>query len=157
MTDIEVAQNIAICHRCEFSRPAAGGIRPCSRNGKDTIILATSGACPENKHTVENRSVVQVATAISEEEESESRPLPRDQWPKWAAWVSEHLKPEDVGVGDTVAAMLANEREFRLPFHLEKFAKVSKWTKAILKAAGVPCGCDERRERWNKLYPYTKE
>ncbi len=46
----------------------------------------------------------------------------------------------DKGVGDTaqrIAAKLGGERYKRLT-----------------KRLGMPCGCSERQDEWNRLYPY---
>lgn len=46
---------------------------------------------------------------------------------------------QDRGVGDTI------ER---------KLGAMGVAFKATLKALGVPCGCDKRRDEFNVLYPY---
>lgn len=70
------------------------------------------------------------------------QPVARQDWPAWANFIASHADPTDAGVGDTIHRRLG---------------KAGEWTKAALKAAGVPCGCDARRERWNHLYPYHRE
>lgn len=65
---------------------------------------------------------------------------PSGEWPDWAKGVALLATPEDIGVGDTV------ERWAR------KFGGIQ--FKAMSKAIGMPCRCDERRAEWNRRYPY---
>ena len=58
----------------------------------------------------------------------------------WVRWVKLLRKPEDAGVGDTVARIAAK-------FGGERF-------KAFSKRIGIPCGCTERQESWNRQWPY---
>jgi len=46
----------------------------------------------------------------------------------------------DIGVGSTI------EREL---------GRAGVAFKAVLATLGVPCGCADRRDEWNALYPYT--
>lgn len=69
-------------------------------------------------------------------------PVTRDLWPGWADAIADLREPGDKGVGDTVHRKLA---EGGLAFKL------------TLRAMGVACGCDERREQWNAMYPYAGE
>ena len=48
-------------------------------------------------------------------------------------------KKKSEGLGDTVA----------------KFTKATKIDKLVKFVAGEDCGCDERREKLNKLFPYN--
>ena len=58
----------------------------------------------------------------------------------WVRWVKLLRKPEDSGVGDTVARIAAK-------FGGERF-------KAFSKRIGIPCGCTERQAAWNEAWPY---
>jgi hypothetical protein len=58
----------------------------------------------------------------------------------WVRWVKLLRKPEDRGVGDTVARIAAK-------FGGERF-------KAFSKRIGIPCGCTERQAAWNEQWPY---
>jgi hypothetical protein len=68
--------------------------------------------------------------------------IPREQWPTWAKAVTPWAEPEDIGVGDTIH---------------RKLGVLGEVFKATLKTLGVPCGCDQRQEEWNILYPYGGE
>ena len=48
------------------------------------------------------------------------------------------------GIGDTVEAVT-------------RLTGVQKIVKAWAKALNKPCGCDERQEKLNKLFPYGKK
>jgi len=63
-----------------------------------------------------------------------------EQWPAWANLVAARATPADIGVGSTI------EREL---------GRVGVAFKAVLATLGVPCGCADRRDEWNALYPYT--
>lgn len=67
-------------------------------------------------------------------------PIPEKMWPQWCHLVKRFRKPADAGVGDTVKRIAD-----KLGGELFKSAS---------KSLGMPCGCVERQERWNKLYPY---
>jgi len=66
--------------------------------------------------------------------------IPRSVWPSWAKAVALKSLPSDIGVGSTI------EREL---------GRVGVAFKAVLATLGVPCGCADRRDEWNALYPYT--
>lgn len=74
---------------------------------------------------------------------SKAKPVPRDQWPRWANALARFGKPHDIGVGDTIARIAAR-------FGGELF-------KAWSKSLGVPCGCTERQHTYNALYPYERQ
>lgn len=58
----------------------------------------------------------------------------------WVRWVKLLRKPQDNGVGDTVARIAAK-------FGGERFKEFSK-------RIGIPCGCTERQAAWNEQWPY---
>lgn len=63
--------------------------------------------------------------------------------PKTEAWVRLVRllrKPQDKGIGDTVARIAARVGG-------ERF---KAWSKRI----GMPCGCTERQKAWNERWPY---
>jgi len=54
------------------------------------------------------------------------------------------MKNKSKGLGDTVAKVTAA-------------AKLDKIAEAIAKKLGMAdCGCDERREKLNKIFPYKR-
>ena len=62
------------------------------------------------------------------------------QWPRWAITLKRLRTDADKGVGDTaqrIAAKFGGERYKRLTKRLD-----------------MPCGCSERQDEWNRLYPY---
>lgn len=120
---------IADCMLCELRQRPCSGACVCTVNGQDIGHNAVHG-CPAGK----------VGRFGTTPPPKPIEPLPRQDWPKWATWIAGFYAQDDIGVGDTVH---------------RKLGKAGEWTKAILKAAGVPCGCSERRERWNKMYPYS--
>jgi hypothetical protein len=61
------------------------------------------------------------------------------QWPTWAKLVAAMKAPEDKGVGSTID---------------RKLGLLGAAFKLTLKALGVPCGCGDRRDLYDKLYPY---
>ena len=62
-------------------------------------------------------------------------------WPLWAVAVRKLASEADRGVGDTIHRLLGSGGEA---------------FKATMKALGVPCGCDRRRDDWNSQYPYNQ-
>ena len=69
-------------------------------------------------------------------------PVPFSKWPRWAKDIADQRElPTDVGVGDTVERLLGDG---------------GLAIKAILKAAGVACGCAARKDEWNQKYPYRE-
>jgi hypothetical protein len=72
--------------------------------------------------------------------ESESCVVTPKRWPTWAVLVKCCRSSNDAGVGDTVKQMADS-------IGGERF---KRWA----EQCGIPCGCVERQERWNKLYPY---
>ena len=67
-----------------------------------------------------------------------------EEWPAWAKAVAALKGEEDAGVGDTVHRTVGAARSARFEaWHLRTFGK--------------PCGCTERRRRWNAKYPYNQE
>ena len=63
------------------------------------------------------------------------------QWPVWARKTAQIAKPEDSGLGDTIARIIGGfgGNAFKL------------WFKATFKA---DCGCDARQEHLNWRFPY---
>ena len=54
------------------------------------------------------------------------------------------MKNKSKGLGDTIAKVTAA-------------AKLDKIAEAIAKKLGMAdCGCDERREKLNKIFPYNR-
>ncbi len=68
------------------------------------------------------------------------QPIPRKDWPVWAKALAMIAKPEDKGIGDTVARTVGAENS-------EAF---KKWFKVT---TGKDCGCSGRQRRWNIEYP----
>ncbi len=68
------------------------------------------------------------------------KPIPRDQWPLWAKALTQFSKPEDKGLGDTVARMIGAQNS-------EAF---KAWHLATL---GRSCRCNGRQARLNIQYP----
>jgi hypothetical protein len=70
-------------------------------------------------------------------------PVPRDQWPTWAAWAEGLAQPQDAGIGDVVARLLGTT--------------LSDTFKAMYRlATGTDCGCAARRTEWNAKYPLSE-
>lgn len=72
-------------------------------------------------------------------DDAEQKPQP-PEWPAWAKALSASRADGDGGVGDTA------ERVFGA-FGGSAF-------KAALAAAGIDCGCEARKDRWNALFAY---
>lgn len=70
-------------------------------------------------------------------------PVPKADWPMWAKSVALLKTQEDTGVGDTIERQLAKVGG-------EQF-------KAFAEKIGIPCGCSDRRDNFNLLYPYGTE
>ncbi len=68
------------------------------------------------------------------------QPIPRKDWPLWAKGLAMISKPDDKGIGDTVARTIGAENS-------EAF---KKWFKAT---TGKDCGCTGRHRRLNIEYP----
>jgi hypothetical protein len=129
--------NAGICHGCEFrscggkGRPGCTGVMLCTVTGRNVIELSAAGECP--KGYFDKPDPTKPAPP------RELLPLHPDNWPAWAKLVAAMKAPEDKGVGSTI------ERKLGL---------IGAAFKLTLKALGVPCGCGDRRELYNKLYPY---
>ena len=62
------------------------------------------------------------------------------EWPLWARIIAKQRKADDSGVGDTfkrLADKLGGEA-------IKRFSE----------RLGMPCGCAERQEEWNRSYQY---
>lgn len=59
--------------------------------------------------------------------------------PRWVRLIQLLSKPEDIGLGATVKRIADK-------FGGERF-------KQFATKIGIPCGCTEREEEWNLLYP----
>lgn len=70
-------------------------------------------------------------------------PVPRSEWPVWAAGISLLAAPEDSGVGDTVARTIGPATS----------AAFKAWYLASFKS---PCGCSRRQAEWNARFPYPQ-
>lgn len=81
------------------------------------------------------------ATRITTPPPPSLAPVPRAEWPAWAKTVSLLSKPQDVGVGDTVARTIG-------PATSETF---KAWYQTLFKAT---CGCERRQAEWNARFPY---
>jgi len=66
---------------------------------------------------------------------------PVRRWPTWALVVAKLAQPKDLGVGDTLARVIG-------PIGGDKY---KAWH---LETFGKPCGCAERQEHLNQLFPY---
>lgn len=66
------------------------------------------------------------------------QPLPEADWPLAAKIASKLRRPEDKGLGDTVARTLG---------------KTGEAFKAFMKSIGIDCGCQQRQEWLNQRYP----
>ena len=64
-------------------------------------------------------------------------------WPAWATALRALRRDGERGVGDTAERLFGS-------FGGQPF-------KMALRSAGIECGCDERKEKWNELYPYAKQ
>ena len=53
-------------------------------------------------------------------------------------------KVKSRGVGDTMEKFT-------------RFTGIKKAVDAVSKSTGVPCGCDERRDTLNRVFPYKKD
>lgn len=55
--------------------------------------------------------------------------------------------------------MKLNQRSKGLGDSIEKFTKatgIKKVVNTVAKATGKPCGCSERRDSLNRVFPYKK-
>jgi hypothetical protein len=68
--------------------------------------------------------------------------IPRDQWPLLARALAKLARPDDLGLGDTVARLASAVGGDTL----------ADWYERIV---GKPCGCGDRRVALNQRYPFT--
>jgi len=61
-------------------------------------------------------------------------------WPTWATALRALRRDGERGVGDTAERLFGS-------FGGQPF-------KMALRSAGIECGCDERKEKWNEVYHY---
>ncbi len=117
---------------CPFAGGAEDGAWVCHRCSKNTA----RGVWPE----VSSLPLIQIITVKGEiAPPALFNPIPRKQWPELIKQISDLQADGDTGVGDTVHRELGS---------------AGTAIKVILKAAGVACGCDTRRNEWNQKYPY---
>lgn len=111
--------------RARSGTPAAA-LRDLIYGGAEAYISAAKPALPAVA-TASPKPVAKPATAST-------------AWPLWAKAIGAFRETVDAGVGDTVHRMLgAPGTAF----------------KAMMTTVGAPCGCNERKDEWNRSYPYT--
>jgi len=81
---------------------------------------------------------VALTIAATRKQSLQVQPVPRAEWPLWANAIAKLATDADIGVGDIV------DREL---------GRLGVAFKATMKAIGVPCGCNRRRDEWNVMYP----
>ena len=101
----------------------------CLVSGLDVLEHARSGTCPLDRFN----------GPASGHTDSRTSPMPFDQWPAWAVLVYAHRRHGESGVGDTVERLLG---------------RAGKLAEKLAGQLGLPCRCPERKENWNKIYPY---
>ncbi len=71
-------------------------------------------------------------------------PIPRDQWPRLARWLSRRSTASDRGLGDTLARLLSRlgVARFKIWFHT---------------LTGHDCGCADRQAHLNAIYPLSED
>lgn len=62
--------------------------------------------------------------------------------PRWVKWVARYRDPEDTGVGDTIERLLG--------VWGERF-------KALMARFDIDCGCSDRKDYFNLVYPYEQQ
>lgn len=90
--------------------------------------------CPDCGYEIEGEVLLPVHCICTRSERAKKRP------PYWFRWLKHLSKPEDKGAGDTIQRLAAS-------LGGEKFKKLTDMI-------GLPCGCTERQEMLNRLYPY---
>ncbi len=61
------------------------------------------------------------------------------RWPLWALALKAISKPQEKGVGDTLARLIVGKESFK------------QWFKKTFRKS---CGCDARQGRLNEMFPY---
>jgi hypothetical protein len=131
--------NAGICHGCEFrscagkGKPKCNGDMLCTVSGKNVLELSAAGNCPKGYFTKPDPTEFKPAKPRT------LLPLHPDNWPAWAKLVAAMKVDGEKGVGSTI------ERKLGL---------IGAAFKLTLKALGVPCSCADRKELFDKLYPY---
>jgi hypothetical protein len=131
--------NAGICHTCEFRscggrhKPKCNGVMFCTVVSKGVLDLSASGECPKGYFTKPD------PTEFKPAKPRELLPLHPDNLPAWAKLVAAMKIDGEKGVGSTID---------------RKLGLLGAAFKLTLKALGVPCGCGERKELYDKLYPY---
>ena len=64
------------------------------------------------------------------------------KFPLWATLLAAKKTPEDKGIGDTIARLIG-------PIGGDAY---KRW---FSKITGKPCGCEQRQDRLNALFPYS--
>ena len=70
----------------------------------------------------------------------ETQPNGPVEKPRWVKLLERIRGPADKGVGDTAQRLVARFGGERV--------------KAFADRIGIPCGCADRQEQWNALWPY---
>ena len=68
-------------------------------------------------------------------------PHDRSKWPTLAVWTANLARAGETGVGDTIHRLLSR-------------AGAQAIAMAFTRITGQACGCSDRQQRLNKLYPY---
>ena len=131
-----------VCNLCEFGNGRAGGCNgscvciadPLKR---DIIALSDAGNCPKGYFS--GGSTANATAATHSPPLPSPQPVPYDHWPAYATLAATKAAPGDVGVGSTIKRVLGVAGEA---------------FKAVLRGAGLNCGCDARAAAMDAEYPY---
>lgn len=146
--------NALACERCPFR-----AVDVCTRSQKKVIEHVARDYCPHPAGPRFGTStappdwsgvpLVQVGAPQRKPRPAPEtiKPVPRDEWPLRVRMVARLRKPEDKGVGDTLARLINT-----LPAY--KGTGAGDAFKAITTRLGIDCGCGQRQARANQLYPY---
>jgi hypothetical protein len=107
--------------------------------GEIAQALQAAGAVPVPAADADNASLHssggQPAVVVQE-----AQPIPRAKWPAHIKALALLARPEDRGIGDVIARTVG-------PIGGDLY---KEWHQKIF---GKPCGCSDRQDNYNQLYP----
>lgn len=120
---------------------ATAKIRPA---GYREEVLSLAAWVSETHYALTHKSYGKLIEKFRGEEAKKTIiAIPRDKWNRAARWLASRAKPGDRGIGDVV----------------QRITDASGISKAVLIARAVKlfgdCGCADRRQRWNAMYPIS--
>ena len=126
------------CQGCDKSCRQAKGVCPCSIDGHDILDHWRLNWCPAGRF---GTTTTPINAPSAPPYTPPADPHDRSKWPTLAVWTANLARAGETGVGDTIHRLLSR-------------AGAQAIAMAFTRITGQACGCSDRQQRLNKLYPY---